>query len=81
MLSKNYFFWTFLEVQLIRWDLRLLTRATANTWRSLYETRQLGWQRCWLGADAIAEKEIKAAIGEIEEAADKTGDESIDEQD
>lgn len=48
-IAINYLYWHFVELQLIRWDLRSISRCTATTWISLFDDCALGWQSFWRG--------------------------------
>lgn len=51
----TYLYWHFLETQIIRRDLQLITMMTGASWRLPYEAEELAWQKCWNGnRDALA---------------------------
>lgn len=52
-IAVNCLYWHFLELQLIRWDLRCITKCTASTWISLFVDCELGWQSFWRGDRSI----------------------------
>lgn len=80
VVAKTCLYWHFLEIQLIRWDLRSISHSTASSWRTIFHEEKLGWQVCWQGEESIL-KEIKGFISDrLKEAPELATDSENEEE-
>lgn len=55
-MATNCLYWHFLELQILRWDLRSVWTSTAKSWKLLFQDAKLGWQMCWRGDRRILQE-------------------------
>lgn len=81
-IAVNCLYWHFLELQLIRWDLRCISKCTGSSWISLFVDCKLGWQSFWRGDRSVLinlENFINARMNGDPES-DTEDEESSDEE-
>lgn len=56
----DWLHWHTTELQLVRWDLRILTHSTSENWNVTFLNGNLGWQNCWNGEERAVAFALRA---------------------